>query len=512
MPIRFGVPTSWPGRFPRRRSRWTPRETSISGRSCPPTAVPLRLAPDGRSRPGPPPEVGVFDLHGDPVDPGALAIGTLPVYPLPTPAGAPSGTYRSEPLDSALYRCPWHRVVLTGRVPKGTRVNVATVTSEVLLSDDQLKDLPEDDWLTRQDVANLDGEWDCLIRSGAGRFLWLRLRFFSNGTETPAFERVIVEFPRISLRRYLPAVFGVEPVSADFTDRFLANFDTLLRGIERTIDTQARFFDPLSTPSTRDPSTGADFLSWLAGWIGVSLSRQWPEAKRRRFLKQAGALFNIRGTREGLWRQLFLYLGMEPKDMVCNDDLPRACCPPKPQNCRPPVPRPSWQPPPLILEHFRLRRWLSVGQGRLGSDAVLWGQQIVNRSQLGQNARVGVTKLLTEQDPYRDPFHVEAHKFTVFVPARFGADAAGRKALDTLIKAESPAHTSYQINYVRPLFRVGIQSTIGLDAVVARVPEGFTLGQAALGGVRVLTGPPRSRGARDLEIGRQGRIGSASLA
>jgi hypothetical protein len=168
-------------------------------------------------------------------------------------------------------------------------------------------------------------------------------------------------------------------------------------------------------------------------------------------------------------------------------------------------------PPPLILEHYRLRRWLMLGAGRLGDDAVLWGQSIVDRSQLDSNARVGGSRLLTEQDPYRDPFHVYAHKFTVFVPAQFGRTDQDRKALDTLLKAESPAHVQYFVRYVEPRFRVGVQSTIGLDAVIARVPEGVTLGRTELDGSRALTGPLGEPGASSLEIGREGRIGNTIL-
>lgn len=476
----------------------------------PPECVAAPASPSN-GRPRPRPEPGVFDLHGNLVAPTAIPGPTLPAYPVPV-FPAPSGAYYTMALDSRLYRCQWHRVVLNGIVPQGTRVVVTTCTSEILLSDDQVALLSEESWQTRQTITPMTGDWDCLIRSTGGRYLWLRLQFFSDGLSTPAIERLIVEFPRISLRRYLPAVFGAEPVSADFTDRFLGLFDTVFRGIEREIDTQARFFDPMATPAVRDPNTGVDFLSWLAGWIGVSLDRAWPEQKRRLFLKRAGALFNIRGTREGLRRALLLYLDMEADDAPCTDSLPNSCCPPRPLNCLPPKPRRRWQPPPLVLEHFRLRRWLMVGQGRLGNDAVLWGQGIVGRSQLDSNAQLGGTKLFSERDPLRDPFYVYANKFTVFVPARFGQSAQQRKSLQNLIATETPAHTLGEIRYVEPRFRIGIQSTIGLDAVIARVPEGVTLGQTALDGSRTLTGAPSAPSVPAFEIGKQGRIGSSTIA
>ena len=166
-----------------------------------------------------------------------------------------------------------------------------------------------------------------------------------------------------------------------------------------------------------------------------------------------------------------------------------------------------WQPPPLILEHYQLRRWLFVGAGRLGDQAMLWGKRIVNRSQLNEGAQVGQTQLKTTQDPYRDPFYVYAHKFTVFVPARFGRSDQQRKVLENLLKAESPAHTQYQIEYVEPGFRIGIQSMIGFDAVIGRPLREITLDATPLGTASLPGGPTCDQGGPALQIGRAGHIG-----
>jgi phage tail-like protein len=445
-------------------------------------------------------ERGIFDVHGNPVT-------TPPPAP---PAYEKAGVYYSQALDSELYRCQWHRVILRGEIPRGARVVVSTYTAEALLTNDQVQSLG-DEWETKQAADEMaNGGWDCLVRSGGGRYLWLRLELGGNGKVAPRLDSVEIEFPRISLRRYLPAVFGAEPTSADFTDRFLGLFDTTIRTIERKIDYLARYFDPLSAPATHDPKTGVDFLSWLGSWIGQSLDRHWPEAKRRKFLKNAGRLYDLRGTRVGLWRQLILFLGMEPAVLCCADDQPRARCRVAPVNCAPVVHLPcAWQPPPLILEHYQLRRWLFLGAGRLCDQAVLWGKRIVNRAQLDEGAQVGHSQLITTQDPYRDPFHVYAHKFTVFVPARYGSDERLRKGLENLLKTESPAHALYHAEYVEPRFRIGFQSMVGLDAVIARVPQGVTLNETALGRAPVLTGLPRDEGGPSLRIG-ESRIGTTT--
>lgn len=441
---------------------------------------------------------GVFDRHGKPVDKDKL----------PPPVGTSyekTGAYQGTPLDSALYRCQWHRVILYGQIPPGASVVVSTYTTET----DVLPDPNKVVWETLQTARTVADTWDCLIRSGGGRYLWLKLEFRGNGRVTPKLERIVIEFPRISLSRFLPAVFLAEPHSADFTDRFLSLFDTTLRSIETQIDRIAACFDPMSAPVVRD-AQGRDFLSWLASWIGITLDRHWPEAKQRRFLKQSGRLFDLRGTREGLWRQLLLLLELEPVQQGCRTEPPRFRCSPPPLNCAPPPSPLPWTPPPLILEHFKLRRWLFVGAGRLGEQAMLWGKRIVNRSQLDNGAVLGGSQLITTQDPYRDPFHVYAHRFTVFVPVRYRCVETQRRALEKLLAAESPAHTVYQLHYVEPRFRIGFQSMIGFDSVIARLPPETRLGETKLGSASLLGAPPYAQGEPSFEIGKQGRIGTTT--
>lgn len=449
-------------------------------------------------------ERGVFDLNGDAVKfRQAEAAARL----------LKNGTLVTAALDSGIYHCVWHRVLLIGEIPEGTSIEVESFTSEIELSPPEIDDIFQQRQLTTRVSARPSANrlWDGLIRSQPGRHLWLRLGFAGNGQATPTVERIEIEFPRVTLRRYLPAVFGEEPVSTDFTDRFLSLFDTTLRSVETTLDNLARYFDPASTPASRRGGK-IDFFSWLASWVGIAFDRQWPEERRRRFLKQAGKLFPLRGTRKGLWLQLLIYLGMEPRQVCCENDRPRLRWTPPLQNCAPVVTRPCfWQPPPLILEHFQLRRWLFLGLGRLHDQAVLWGRGIVNRSQLGdQHAQVGQTQLIMRQDPLHDPFHVYAHQFSIFVPAWVGKDDRERKGLENLLKSDSPAHAKWTIHYVEPRFRIGFQSMIGLDAVVGRYPLGVRMQEARLGQGTVLGPAPDESGTVAFRVGKVSRIGSST--
>jgi phage tail-like protein len=441
-------------------------------------------------------ESGLFDLQGNAVYKCAGPI--LQRY-------LNSGVYISEALDSELYRCQWHRVILRGEIPAGSTVYVSTYTAEAELDNSQIAE-PGINWETNQLATEVTDEWDCLVRNGGGRFLWLKLEFKGNGKSSPRIDSITIEFPRISLRRYLPAVFGEEPTSADFTDRFLSLFDTTIRSIEIEIDQQARLYDPLSTPSKRSSKSSIDFLSWLASWIGITLDRNWTESKRRRFLKDAGRLFDLRGTREGLWRELVLFLEIDPDSCATNE--PPGRCEALPSNCAPVQPTISrWEPPPLILEHFKLRRWLFLGAGRIGDQAVIWGNRVAKRTQLNEGTQLGSSQLRKSQNPLDDPFDYYAHKFTVFVPACYQTSESNRKSLENLLRNARPATTLAQVQYVEPRFRIGFQSMIGFDSVIARYPAGVTLDRSTLGDASVLTRLSGTQGPPSTEIGTQSRIG-----
>src|SRR4051794_17315049 len=120
----------------------------------------------------------------------------------------------------------------------------------------------------------------------------------------------------------LPALF--QEGDARFLGRFLLAFEHVLSGLgviddpglEELLDGAAepsggrtmagveRFFDPgvrgggtLLGPEQRAP---AEFLDWLAGWVGATLRGHMTETQRRELIARAVALYRKRGTREGL--------------------------------------------------------------------------------------------------------------------------------------------------------------------------------------------------------------------
>ncbi len=97
--------------------------------------------------------------------------------------------------------------------------------------------------------------------------------------------------------QYLPA-----PYQGDsFTGRFLMIFESIIEPIERTIDNIPHYLDPKVTP--------ADWLSWIAGWIGQDLDENWPLDRRRLLVSRAGQLHRGSGTRRSLKEHLEIYSG-----------------------------------------------------------------------------------------------------------------------------------------------------------------------------------------------------------
>jgi hypothetical protein len=96
------------------------------------------------------------------------------------------------------------------------------------------------------------------------------------------------------------------------------------------------------------------------------------------------------------------------------------------------------------------------------------------------------------------------------VPAAIRRSPARRRGLENLLHSETPAHARYQVEYVEPRFRIGVQSMIGFDAVIGRYPAGMVLQAATLGQATVLGSPPDLRGGPVMQIGTRARVGGTT--
>jgi hypothetical protein len=95
---------------------------------------------------------------------------------------------------------------------------------------------------------------------------------------------------------------------------------------------------------------------------------------------------------------------------------------------------------------------------------------VVGRLQLGVFAREGEVRLVSTGDPERELFHEYAHRFQVFMPAQWIRTAENERMVRRALDTEKPAHTHYDLCLVEPRFRVGLQSTLGLDTIIGDYP------------------------------------------
>lgn len=110
----------------------------------------------------------------------------------------------------------------------------------------------------------------------------------------------------------LPALFlepEIDPrtgrLRESFAERFTAALDTVLAPVFATLDNLPAYFDPELTP--------ADFLDWLAGWVGIEPSETWPDSRRRQLVAGATHLYALRGTAQGIAALVEIFTGLTPE-------------------------------------------------------------------------------------------------------------------------------------------------------------------------------------------------------
>ncbi len=430
----------------------------------------------------------------------------------------PLGTFKQEgrfvttALDSRLEKCHWHRVLLDASIPsaqtsmadsplrkaeaRAGSIEIESYTSDVKPGDDWLP--PEENW--ERCLLSAEDNPDCLVQSGPGQYLWLRLTLRSNGIATPVVKGIKAFFPRVSYLRYLPAVYQEDPESRLFLDRFLSIFQTELDNFDQKIDNFWQMFDPASVSETN--------FEWLAGWLALVIEPEslveargleclppvrcqpppacprpesvtaptrsnehltWSMEKKRQMLGDAFRLYQQRGTAHGIEQLIKDYTGV--------------------QFAR-------------ILEHFRLRRWpvLSVvasgdqtkpdpcvpeqppQRGSCGEivenykvtlpldgTVRLWSRDFYKRLQLNSYSQIGSFLLTGTPEPVLEPLDWGAHRFTVFFPSSPYNVEETKKKVARVVDREKPAHTHAELCPVLPRLRVGVQATVGADAMVGGI-------------------------------------------
>src|SRR6266566_1525260 len=350
---------------------------------------------------------------------GALAIkpGLGPAYLLAMPRVARTavGWLVAGPLDAG-DGSGWHRVAVKCNTPPGTAVRLETFMSN------QNHPGPG----TWQPTVAVDELLD------ESRYLWLRVRLSTiDVARTPELIQVEAETPGDSYLQYLPAVYSRDPANAAFLDRFLELARSQLGDLEASIDGLPQLYDPATAPAAA--------LQWLAGWLGFDVPEQLLDGTHpeliRRFLERLPWLVKRRGTAAGLREYLDAYCNVQAQ----------------------------------IFESYRFRSvWMLDVSSRVGFDTAPVGEDAAGL--IVAESIVGASGPEDAQAWGRALFQGNAHSLSVVVPCLQAPSAADRRRIQSIVEAERPAHAAYHLCFVEPRMRIGIQSMVGIDSIVAGTP------------------------------------------
>lgn len=331
-----------------------------------------------------------------------------------------AGTLEAGPLDAGEDNT-WYRLAITAAEPTATSVNLETYSSTNRSA--------APGWMPAQSM-------DELLSDRPYRFLWVRVTLNSmDGATSPMLMQVEAETPGDSYLEHLPAVYSRDS-SSDFLERVLDLAKSVLGDLETAIGGLPRLFDPRTSP--------ASDLPWLASWLGFDVPARFADLRQpdvvRALIGRLHSLYKRRGTPAGVAEFVEIYTGTRPH----------------------------------LIEGFRERGiWVLGATSALGFDTVLPRTSVDGL--IVDESAVGATNLREDGWGW-SLFEPTAHRFTVIVPAASARDESSRRLLRDIIEKQKPAHTDFHLCFTEPSLRVGIQSRLGIDAIIAGPPQATPLG------------------------------------
>jgi phage tail-like protein len=350
----------------------------------------------------PQPRVVCWNWQGRPLA-AALSLGSG----APTSANQRQGQLLTQAIDSGLPRCRWHRLRIDADVPPGTSLEVAVSASENPSPAAQggTNAAP---WSSFQSGIPFPSDWqtvvapvhDALILQPAGRYLFVRIRLSGTDLATPVVRRVRLDLPRGTSADLLPAIYREDPSAADFTERFVALFDSTLEELDEVVRRAPALLDSDGVPE--------QLLPWIEGILGMAIGAGLPVARRRALLRAAPSLFKRRGTRAALIEAIRLATELE-----------------------------------AVVEEPGLSRaygGLAGGSATSGALARLNSVRLFGRNATRMRldaSELGRTRLRSYGDPDGDANQAGAFQVQIGLPV---LDAATRQRIERLIEDMVPAH------------------------------------------------------------------------
>lgn len=332
---------------------------------------------------------------------------------------------------------------------------------------------------------------DLYIGGKEAKYLWVGALFLSDGTASPVLKQLRVEFDYPTYIQYLPAIYRNQADCNEFLLRLLSLFESFNQEVEDEIAAIAALFDARAVPTK--------FLVWLAGCLGLELDENWNEEKQRRIIAEIFRLSGRRGTPAGLRESLRLFAGV---DVVIEEPILHAawwalpgaaasCC----DSCA------------ANANAADSEAWQSTGDSILGWTTMLAPAQ-PQGAVVGTSSDLDQSHLITNDDFGSPLFTDVAYQFTVAVYRGQIMCEGVLPRVRAILEQEKPAHTAYQLCIIEPRFRVGFQSRVGVDTVVAGAHRSLALGDdQLLGEETVLAGEAVSRLGVETRLGVTTRLG-----
>lgn len=404
--------------------------------------------------------------------------------------------------------CVWDALFVDACIPSETAVRIWTRTHNdpALVETAPFNEEPHlylrrngaevpyyEPFLGRADQDGELGTWEVLLQRARGRYLQIRLELSGNGRRTPAVTSLRVYYPRFSYaKRYLPAVYSEEPVSASFIERMLANPKGFYTDIEGRIRDVGILFDARSAR--------AETLDWLAGWLGLAFDPMWEQINQRRqtgakakaavadrrrlAIRYAMRLFMRRGTADGI--RFALSLLLEPCLESMLQRLKEATLKPDSalgaELARLGLPQPVPNMSDIEIEDLLCAYLLSPRR----PSKVRLVERFMTR---GGRALVSGDPTQNEGSASGDSDSTSAHRFAVLVPETLSKDELAM--VTRIVQREKPAHTAFEVRRYWDYFRVG-EARLGLDTALGEDARflAFILGQNTLADGYLANPPP----------------------
>ena len=221
-----------------------------------------------------------------------------------------SGAWFSQAFDGEMRAFAWDRVALEAVIPNQCRLLLSSFVSDDFILPEELK--TEAVWSDPM-VFDPGRPTEALIQANRGRYLWLKIEAFGDGSKSPAISGIDVFGPRNSQLSLLPTPFHQDPISANFLDRFLSLQDAFLSEALWMFRSVGAILRPEATPE--------EFLAWLGSWFDWRFLAKTDLQTRREMIARSFEMFGKRGTIEGLEQLLRWQIGLEdaPLPLVLED-------------------------------------------------------------------------------------------------------------------------------------------------------------------------------------------------